>query len=139
MDFLFICRGNVGRSQMAEGLFAKMTNGKYKVISAGTKLSGLEQTLRELPLAENLILCMQEEGIDVSNNIRRQLTEKMTSEASKIVLVIDESDPVPDYLRNNEKVTTWIVPDPKGTDLDFHRKIRDQIKERIEELVSGLK
>ena len=139
MKFLFICRGNVGRSQMAEALFRKMTDSKYQVFSAGTKLSGPSQPLKELPLAEILIQCMKENEIDVSNNIRKQVTEKMADDADKIILVIDENDPVPEYLLKNPKVTRWTVPDPKGTDLEFHRRVRDQIKKHIEDLIKDLK
>jgi len=120
---------------MAEALFRKMTNGKYEVYSAGTKLSGPEQKLKELSGAETLIACMKEEGIDVSENIRKQMTESMAADADKIILVVDETDPVPDYLLNNDKVTKWIILDPKGTDLDFHRKVRDQIKDNIRSLL----
>ena len=103
MKFLFVCRGNVGRSQMAEALFRKMTNGKYEVSSAGTKLSGPEQKLKEFSGAETLIACVKEEGIDVSENIRKQVTENMAADADKIILVIDETDPVPEYLLEQQK------------------------------------
>src|SRR3989344_5808999 len=36
MKILFVCRGNVGRSQMAEALFSNYSN--HKVYSAGTKV-----------------------------------------------------------------------------------------------------
>lgn len=135
MKYLFICRGNVGRSQMAEALFRKMTGDAYQISSAGTKLSGPEQSLKELLAAEILLDCMKEEGIDLSNNIRKQVTFEMADEADKIILVVDESDSVPDYLINNGKVQKWIVPDPKGKDLDFHRMVRDQIKGRLQNLI----
>ena len=138
MKILFVCRGNVGRSQMAEALFRKMTGDKYEVSSAGTKLSGPEQKLKELPLAENLIKCMEEEGIDVSDCIRNPVTQEMVESANKVVLIIGEEDFVPDYLINNPKVSKWITPDPKGQDLDFHRMVRDQIKIKLETLIQTL-
>jgi len=123
---------------MAEALFRKMTGDKYEVSSAGTKLSGPEQKLKELPLAENLIKCMEEEGIDVSDCIRNPVTQEMVESANKVVLIIGEEDFVPDYLINNPKVSKWITPDPKGQDLDFHRMVRDQIKIKLETLIQTL-
>jgi protein-tyrosine-phosphatase len=131
MKILFVCRGNVGRSQFGEAMFKKYVQGNYEVSSAGTKLSGPEQPISELPLAENVIDTMKEEGIDISGNYRTQLTEAMFDDADKVVLVMDDDDPIPDYVQNSSKVIHWDVPDPKGTDLQRHRDVRDIIKQKI--------
>lgn len=139
MKILFVCRGNVGRSQMAEALMIKMSDGKYNVQSAGIKLSGPEQPIGELAPAINDVLeVMNEEGIDVSQKIRNQVTEEMVEDAHKIILVVDDSDPIPEYLENNPKVTRWNVLDPKGQTLEFNRKVKDQIKEKVKNLIEEL-
>lgn len=139
MKILFVCRGNVGRSQMAEALFRKHDRKGYEVISAGTKLSGPEELLSNLPLAEYVLTVLKEDGADVSTVMRNQVTPEMAVSADKIVLVIDENDPVPDYLLNDPKVIRWTVSDPKGTDLARHREIRDKIEELIiKELVGKM-
>jgi arsenate reductase (thioredoxin) len=140
MKILFICRGNVGRSQMAEALFKKMADDSFEVISAGIKLSGPEQPIGELsPAIDEVLAVMSEEGIDVSGNIRRQVTEEMANSASKIVLVVDECDPVPDYLVDNQKVVKWDVLDPKGQSLEFTRNVKDQIKDLVKDFVINLR
>ena len=58
---LFLCRGNVGRSQMAEALFRKQFGDKYEVISAGTKLSGPEEPISNLTPAINEVLEVMKE------------------------------------------------------------------------------
>ncbi len=131
MKILFVCRGNVGRSQMAEALFKKYIKGDYSISSAGTKLSGEECPLVDLPLAENVIDVIKEEGIDVSQNYRNQLTEEIFNKADKVVLVVDDADPLPDYVIGRDKVIRWSVPDPKGTTLERHREILNQIKKLI--------
>jgi protein-tyrosine-phosphatase len=131
MKVLFVCRGNVGRSQMAEALFKKYVKGDYEVSSAGTKLSGEECALIDIPLAGTVIDVIKEEGIDVSQNHRNQLTEEMFDKADKVVLVVDDADPVPEYVLGSDKVTRWNIPDPKGTSLERHREILNQIKELI--------
>lgn len=91
MKILFICRGNVGRSQIAEALFKKEVGDSVLVYSAGTKLSGPEQAIGELtPGINNVIDVMNEIGIDISKNIRKQVTEDMAKDADKIILVVDE-------------------------------------------------
>ena len=63
---------------MGEVLLRKYAKGQHEIISCGTKLSGPEQPLQELgPIVDNLIEAMKEEGIDVSNNVRNQLTPEM--------------------------------------------------------------
>lgn len=134
MNILFVCRGNVGRSQMAEGLMKRLVGNLHEISSAGTKLSGPSQRLEELPLAENLIECMKEVGIDVSKSFRKEITPEMAEKADMIILVVDVDDPVPEYLASGSRTVRWTVNDPKGKDLDFHRKVRDQISD----LVNGL-
>ena len=119
MKILFLCRGNVARSAMAHAIFSNL-NQEHHVSSAGTKLSGPEQTLEELLPGTGIVIdAMKEIGIDVSRHTRREVTQKMADDADKIIMVIDERDPVPDYLLENPKVTRWDVLDPKGQTLEF--------------------
>lgn len=134
MKILFVCRGNVGRSQMAEALFRKKFANKHEVFSAGTKASA-ERPLGELsPAIDNVLAIMNEEGIDMSKNVSKQITEDMANMADKIILVVDDRDPIPDYLIDNPKVTKWNVLDPKGQDLEFTRETREQIKRLIDSM-----
>lgn len=136
MNVLFVCRGNVARSQMAEALLKKQGGDLFKVSSAGTKLSGPEQSLGELgPQLNEVLSVMREVGIDLSGQIRRQLTEEMAEAADKIVLVVDEQDPIPDWLVSNPKVVYWDVLDPKGKDLECTRAVRDQIALLVDQFI----
>ncbi len=151
MKILFVCRGNVGRSQIAEALLKRELNDvkiaevsnnppeNIKVLSAGTLLSGPEQAIGELtPAIDNVVDVMKEVGVDVSKNFRTQITEEMANDADRIILVVDERDPIPDYLVNNPKVEKWDVLDPKGQSLEFTRQVRDQINIFVKDLVAGL-
>ncbi|HWC57340.1 MAG TPA: low molecular weight phosphatase family protein [Candidatus Paceibacterota bacterium] len=133
MMYLFLCKGNVGRSQMAEALFEKYVSDKGNVISAGTALSGPEQTLESLlPGTENVLKVLEEEGINALQKKRKQLTDVMIASADKIILI--STDPTPENLNNNEKLEYWNIADPKGMSLEDTRKIKNQIKEKILEL-----
>lgn len=131
MKILFLCRGNVGRSQMAEFLMRKNFGDTYEVISAGTKLSGPEEEIGNLmPAIQEVLDVMNEEGIDVSKAIRKQVTEEMVNSSDKVVVLLEDEE-LPEYLVGSPKLVRWFVVDPKGKDLDETRKIKDEIKELI--------
>ncbi len=139
MKILFICRGNVGRSQMAEVIFNKLADGKYISTSAGTKVFNKEGESRDGVLlkntlgAENVILSLAQIGIDASDNSRTQLTPEMLNACDKAI-VMAEPETIPDYLRESDKAIYWEVEDPKGMDLEDTSKIRNE----IDLLVKGL-
>lgn len=140
MKILFICRGNVGRSQMAAEVF-KQLNNNHEILSAGTKVvspttgeSRHGQILKDTKGAENTIFVLQERGIDASGNRRTQLNPKLVDWADKIVSMA-EQDTIPDYLLNSPKAIFWKIIDPKGTALEAHKQILDQINGLVREFI----
>jgi protein-tyrosine-phosphatase len=135
MKILFICKGNVGRSQMAEALFRKKFGDAHEVVSAGTALSGPEQPIGELmPNIKEVLDVMQEEDMDVSMYVRKQMTESMLEDADKVVAIVEDDVVLPEYLATSPKLIRWNVPDPKGKDLEFTRGVKEQIKKLIDNL-----
>lgn len=142
MKILFICRANVGRSQIAESLFNNLSK-KHKAGSAGTKVKESDgQTILSFakikPPAKNVIRVMSEEGINIENNIRKQVNKKMLNGYDKIIVLASKQE-CPDYLLNNSKTIFWDIEDAAGKDYDFHIKTRDIIKKKIKELLIELK
>lgn len=142
MKMLFICRANVGRSQMAATLFSKMAP-EHVAISAGTSVVDKEgntrdgQKLKDLPAAAHVIACLAEEGIDAQENARQQLTPAMVANADRII-VMAELETIPEYLQDSPKAVYWNITDPKGADLEAHRATRDIIRTMITKLISSL-
>jgi len=129
MKILFVCRGNVGRSQIAAGLFTKYFG--IKAFSAGTKVFGKEgQKIKEIPLAEPVIRFMKKEGLDLSENTRTQLTPKMTKNFDKII-VMAEPETIPDYLCKNKNAEFWEIEDPKEKNDKVYKKIILEIKKKV--------
>ena len=141
IKILFLCRGNVGRSQIAEALLRKMVGDSFEIVSAGVKLSGPEQPIKELaPATNHVIHVMKEEGVDISNSARKQVTQEMFDSADKIIFVTDEKHLIPENLVGNPKVIQWDVVDPKDQSLDCTRETKEQIKDLLEDLIKqGLK
>lgn len=127
---LFVCVENAGRSQMAEGFFNKFAPEGYKAISAGTKpVSQIN------PVAVDV---MREVGIDISNQKSKDITEDLMRNSTKIVnMGCMEKGACPTLLLHN--VVDWKTEDPKGKSIEKTREIRDQIEQRVMELVAALK
>ena len=126
---LFVCVENAGRSQIAEGFFKKYAPKGFKVQSAGTKpVSQIN------PLA---VQAMREVGIDISNQKSKEISEEMMRDSDPIVNMgcMDKSFCPTLFL---PKVIEWNLPDPKGKSIEEVRKIRDEIEERVQELVAEI-
>ena len=125
---LFVCRGNVGRSQAAEALYNHIYPNQAS--SAGTAVDIPGQKLRDRPGARNVVKSMKKIGIDIANRELTQLTEEMLNDFDEVV-VMAEPDTIPNYLKENPKFVFWDVDDMKGKDLEETIKLRDQIKQLI--------
>ena len=143
MKILFICRGNVGRSQMAEFLFNKISDGTHTSSSAGTRVLSKEgesrdgQILKDCSGAKNIIEAMSLIGIDISNNKRTQLTKDILDSCEKAVVMAEE-DTIPEYLRQSDKSIYWVVKDPKGMSIEDTVEIRNKIEGLVSKLVENL-
>ena len=81
---------------------------------------------------------MKEVGIDISHQKSKEITEDMMRNSSKIVNMgcMDKKNPVQLFFNN---VLDWNIEDPKGKSVEKVREIRDEIEQRVKELVAGLK
>jgi arsenate reductase len=77
---------------------------------------------------------MRELGIDVSNKKPQRLTDDLARGASLLVTMgCGESCPYVPGLRRDD----WPLTDPKGQPLEEVRRIRDEIRERVAQLVKA--
>ena len=124
---LFVCVHNAGRSQMAAGFMEKLSNGKVTVLSAG---SAPKDSIN--PMA---IQAMAEVDIDIANNQPKILTTEAVKE-SDVVITMGCGDTCPFY--PGKRYEDWVLDDPAGQSIEKVRVIRDQIKVKVEELLSSL-
>ena len=123
---LFVCVHNAGRSQMAAGFMEKLSNGKVTVLSAG---SAPKDSIN--PMA---IQAMAEVDIDIANNQPKILTTEAVKE-SDVVITMGCADTCPFY--PGKRYEDWVLDDPAGQSIEKVREIRDQIKVKVEELLSS--
>jgi len=126
-EVLFICEGNVGRSQMAEAFYNQM-KGKGSAISAGTDDVGEKYNFRP---REDIVQVMKEKGIDISTQRIKQITETMLVEVRTIVILCNP-ELLPDFLKvSSLNILFKEVPDPHESTIEGVREIRDQVEKII--------
>lgn len=124
---LFVCIHNAGRSQMAAGYMQALSDGKVQVLSAGS-----EPKDQINPVA---IQAMAEEGIDIANNVPKILTTEAVKD-SDVVITMGCGDTCPIF--PGKRYEDWELEDPAGKDITVVRRVRDDIKGRIQTLLSEI-
>ncbi|MEV7873369.1 arsenate reductase ArsC [Microbacterium sp. NPDC089188] len=124
---LFVCVHNAGRSQMAAGYLQELAGDRIDVLSAG---SAPKDSINPMAIA-----AMAEEGIDISANEPKILTVDAVK-TSDAVITMGCGDACPIF--PGKRYEDWELDDPAGQDLDAVRRIRDEIKTRVEGLITSL-
>lgn len=115
---------------MAEGYYNHLTQ-TNEASSAGVD----PKTPAKYPqLPDYICAIMEEEGIDISHQLVKLITDEMVKGAEKIYVMCSR-EACPDFLVHSDKVTYWPIEDPYQMDTDGLRKIRNQIKERVESIL----
>ncbi|MRG58901.1 heat-shock protein HtpX [Agromyces sp. CFH 90414] len=124
---LFVCVHNAGRSQMAAGYLRELGGDRVEVRSAGS-----EPKDQINPVA---VEAMSEEGIDITGNTPKILTVDAVKE-SDVVITMGCGDACPIF--PGKRYEDWELEDPAGQGIEAVRPIRDEIRRRVEELISEL-
>jgi arsenate reductase len=122
---LFACVHNAGRSQMAAAWFNRLSDpAKARAISAGT-----DPGPRVHP---EVVTAMHEVGVDLSAASTSKLTTALAQRAQMLITMGcgDQCPVVPGLTRDD-----WPLEDPKGKPIDVVRRIRDEIRERVLQLI----
>ncbi len=123
---LFACIHNAGRSQMAAAFLTQLANPeRVHALSAGTQPAG--------QVHPEVVAAMREVGVDLSGTRPQKLTEELAAQATHLITMGcgDECPYVPGLQRDD-----WALADPKGKDIEQVRALRDEIKQRVEELIA---
>jgi protein-tyrosine-phosphatase/DNA-binding transcriptional ArsR family regulator len=100
---LFLCTGNSARSQIAEALIVKMSEGTVEAASAGS---------RPKPLHPNAVRVMKRRGIDISGNRTKHLDELRSRRFDVVVTLCDRVREVCPEFSHHPRQVHWSIPDP---------------------------
>jgi arsenate reductase len=127
---LFVCTHNSARSQMAEGILRDLAGDRFEVTSAGTEATHVR------PLA---IRAMDEISIDISGQESKTLERYLGESFDYVITVCDDANEACPFFPGADKRLHWSFEDPSRAEgsederLAIFRRVRDEIRERIEQ------
>jgi len=126
-EILFVCEQNAGRSQMAAALTAHLSGGRVHVRSAGS--------MPAHELNPSVVAAMAELGVDLGQEFPKPLTDDVV-QAADVVVTMGCGDACPVY--PGKRYQDWELPDPAALPLEEVRRVRDEVGDRVRELLASL-
>jgi arsenate reductase (thioredoxin) len=126
-EVLFVCVHNAGRSQMAAGLLDHHAHGRVHVRSAGSTPADT--------INPAVVAVMREVGVDLSKEFPKPLTTDAV-EAADVVVTMGCGDACPVF--PGKRYLDWELDDPSGLSVEEVRPIRDDIDQRVRDLLAEL-
>jgi len=124
---LFVCVHNAGRSQMAAGYLQHFAGDRVQVLSAGTEPKD--------QVNPSAIAAMAEDGIEIAHSTPKVLTTESVQD-SDYVITMGCGDACPFF--PGKTYLDWPLSDPAGKGVDEVRPIRDEIRAKVEALISEI-
>jgi arsenate reductase len=123
----FACVHSAGRSQMAAAWFNQLADPlKAKAVAAGTQPADR--------IHPEVIEAMREVGLDLSSAKPQLLTGPLVAETSFLITMgCGEACPT---ASQRVRRFDWELDDPKGKPVERVREIREEIKGRVQQLIS---
>ena len=124
--YVFACVHSAGRSQMAAAFFRLLADPAIATaVSAGTAPAAA--------VHPEVIEAMRVVNVDLTGARPRLLTVELAAGAAMLVTMgCGDACPYVPGLRTED----WGLPDPKGQPADVVRRIRDDIRARVAELIA---
>ncbi|RIL69386.1 arsenate reductase (thioredoxin) [Staphylococcus devriesei] len=119
----FLCTGNSCRSQMAEGWGKKLLGEHWNVYSAGIETHGVNPKAVE---------AMKEVEIDISHHTSDLIDAHILEQADLVVTLCSNADENCPVMPLHVKKEHWGFDDPAGKDWSEFQRVRDEIKQTIE-------
>ena len=126
---MFVCKRNSCRSQMAEGFAKTFGNGKISVTSSGLEASRVHPTA---------VAVMSEIGIDISNQTSDALSDFQPENYDAVISLCGCGVNLPEAWILREVFEDWQLDDPDGQPIETFHRVRDEIKERVFQLINAL-
>ncbi|MGC2169510.1 MAG: arsenate reductase ArsC, partial [Acidimicrobiales bacterium] len=124
---LFLCVHNAGRSQMAAGWLRSVAGDQIDVFTGGSEPSA--------ELNPVVVQAMGEVGIDIREEFPKPWTDEVVR-AVDVIIAMGCGDACPVY--PGKRYLEWELDDPEGQSIGKVRVIRDEIRARVDSLLSEL-
>jgi arsenate reductase len=124
---LFLCIHNAGRSQMAAAFARDLSGGRVDILSGGSEPADSVN-----PVAVEV---MAEIGMDISQFVPQKFNDELLN-AVDVVVTMGCGDTCP-YIPGKRYID-WPLDDPKGRPIEDVRRIRDEIRDRVADLLTQL-
>ena len=125
---LFVCRENACRSQMASAFTQYLAGDKIEALSAGSKPAD--------NINPDMVKAMQEKGIDMAFRRTRSLNQAISDLQPDMIISMGCQEECP--LIPGVQIQDWDLPDPAGKSMEFMCNVRDEIENRVKNLVSNI-
>ena len=126
---MFACKKNSCRSQMAEGFAKILGKNKISVTSSGLEASQVHPTATEV---------MQEIGIDIRDQTSKPISNFQAEDYDVVISLCGCGVNLPQEWVLQEVFEDWQLDDPDGQPIETFRRVRDEIKDRVEKLLEKL-
>ncbi|MFL5729872.1 MAG: arsenate reductase ArsC [Cytophagaceae bacterium] len=124
---LFVCIENSNRSQMAQAFARIYGSERAEAYSAGSAPSG--------KINPKAVAAMKELGYDLSLHDSKSLQE-IPQEEYDYIVTMGCGDSCP-WMPAKKRID-WNIPDPRNMEGEEFNKVRDLIKEKVQDLLKNL-
>jgi ArsR family transcriptional regulator, arsenate/arsenite/antimonite-responsive transcriptional repressor / arsenate reductase (thioredoxin) len=100
---LFLCTGNSARSQIAEALLERLSEGTVEAASAGS---------HPKPLHPHAVRVLRKQGIDISGRRTKHLSEYLSRQFDFVITLCDRVKEVCPEFPAHPDLVHWSIPDP---------------------------
>jgi multimeric flavodoxin WrbA/protein-tyrosine-phosphatase len=125
---LFACRENACRSQMAGAFAQSLAGDKFEVVTGGS------QPAESINL--DMVAAMQEKRLDLAYHRPQSLASAIADNRPDIIVTMGCGEECPSV--PGAQILDWDLADPAGKPLEFMRRVRDEIENRVVDLVKEL-
>jgi protein-tyrosine-phosphatase len=125
---LFACRENACRSQMASAFAQYLAGEKFEVLNGGSEPAD--------KINPDMIKVMHEKGIDMAFRSPQSIEAAISNNSPEVIVTMGCGEECP--FVPGAQMLDWDLPDPAGKPLDFMRQVRDEIENRVKNLIKEL-
>ncbi len=127
---LFVCGHNAGRSQMAEAFLNRLARERGLYVQSESAGTGPADRINPAAKA-----AMEELGLSMEAQHPKVMTQEMVNRAERIITMgcgVDVAACPAKFLVTED----WGLDDPAGQPVETVRRIRDEIRDRVETLLN---